>query len=154
LCRKAGELNSNHQISLPPPWRPTSRPPCTSQSAKTKSAAVDLPGASLADSSPLRRTLDIPFPDPRLATVALRALAVDKELSPLVHRDFSTVPSPDSYSGSASGESILRVEYKAITNRMLRVAVNSFLDSLALVIEVMGELDVDVLESQKKNSGI
>ncbi|KAK4449295.1 CTAG/Pcc1 family [Podospora aff. communis PSN243] len=89
-------------------------------------------------------TLDIPFPEPRLASVALRALSVDKELSPLVQRSFSTVTGP-----RTDGESILRVEYKASTNRMLRVAVNSFLDSLALVIEVMEELDVDVLESQK-----
>jgi EKC/KEOPS complex subunit PCC1/LAGE3 len=37
---------------------------------------------------------------------------------------------------------------------MLRVAVNSFLDSLALVLEVMEELDVDVVEArQKENSG-
>lgn len=32
---------------------------------------------------------------------------------------------------------------------MLRVAVNSFLDSLALVMEVMEELDVDVVEAQQ-----
>lgn len=43
---------------------------------------------------------------------------------------------------------MVRVEYKAATNRMLRVAVNSFLDSVALVIEVMQELDVDVLDSK------
>lgn len=42
-------------------------------------------------------------------------------------------------------ESVLRTEYKATTNRMLRVAVNGFLESLRLVLEVMEELDVDVL---------
>jgi len=77
---------------------------------------------------------------------------VDKELSSLVQRNFSTVagagPGSGSDSTTTSGESILRVEYKAATNRMLRVAVNSFMDSLALVIEVMGELDVDVLEAR------
>ncbi|KAK0631847.1 CTAG/Pcc1 family, partial [Immersiella caudata] len=93
-------------------------------------------------------TLDIPFPEPRLAAIAQNALAVDKELSPLVQRHFSTVAGP-----GADGESVLRVEYKASTNRMLRVAVNSFLDSLVLVLEVMEELDVDVLESQKGESG-
>jgi len=57
-----------------------------------------------------------------------------------VQRDFSV------FANSPNLESILRVEYKAATNRMLRVAVNSFFDSLALVIEVMEELDVDVIE--------
>lgn len=69
-----------------------------------------------------------------------------------MQRNFSTVAGAGPGSGSDStmtpGESILRVEYKAATNRMLRVAVNSFMDSLALVIEVMEELDVDVLEAR------
>jgi EKC/KEOPS complex subunit PCC1/LAGE3 len=39
----------------------------------------------------------------------------------------------------------LHVEYRATTNRMLRVAVNSFMESLNLVIEVMQQLDTDVL---------
>ena len=43
----------------------------------------------------------------------------------------------------------MRAEYSATTNRMLRVAVNSFMDSVALVLEVMEELDVDVIESKK-----
>jgi EKC/KEOPS complex subunit PCC1/LAGE3 len=40
---------------------------------------------------------------------------------------------------------VLRTEYKATTNRMLRVAVNGFMESLGVVLEVMEELDVDVL---------
>ena len=40
---------------------------------------------------------------------------------------------------------ILCTEYKATTNRMLRVAVNGFMESLGVVLEVMEELDVDVL---------
>ncbi|KAK0657489.1 transcription factor Pcc1-domain-containing protein [Cercophora newfieldiana] len=102
----------------------------------------------MATDFPTSLTLDIPFPEPRLASIALRALSVDKELSPLVQRHFSTVTGP-----GADGESVLRVEYKASTNRMLRVAVNAFFDSLALVVEVMEELDVDMLESQKGESG-
>ncbi|KAK4116890.1 Pcc1-domain-containing protein [Canariomyces notabilis] len=98
---------------------------------------------------PCELTLDIPFPDARLASVALNAIRVDKELSLLVKRDLSVIPADGS-----SDQSVLRVEYKAATNRMLRVAVNSFLDSLALVLEVMEELDVDVVEArQKENSG-
>lgn len=40
---------------------------------------------------------------------------------------------------------ILRTEYRATTNRMLRVAVNGFMESLGVVLGVMEELDVDVL---------
>jgi len=99
---------------------------------------------------PLTRTLDIPFPTARLATVALRALSVDKELSPLVSRTFSTVEGNGADNDGATDEkTILRTEYRASTNRMLRVAVNSFMDSLALVMEVMEQLDVDVLEPKQ-----
>ena len=41
--------------------------------------------------------------------------------------------------------SVLRTEYKATTNRMLRVAVNGFMESVGVVLGVMEELDVDVL---------
>ena len=40
---------------------------------------------------------------------------------------------------------VLKTEYRATTNRMLRVAVNGFFESLGVVIQVMEELDVDVL---------
>lgn len=88
----------------------------------------------------------MPFPTARLASVALGALSVDKELSPLVHRSFSTVAAPQQKQGEAE-KTILRTEYSATTNRMLRVAVNSFMDGLSLVLEVMEQLDVDVLET-------
>lgn len=42
----------------------------------------------------------------------------------------------------------MRVLYEATTNRMLRVSVNSFMDSLSLILEVMERLDADVLESR------
>ena len=45
-------------------------------------------------------------------------------------------------------ETILRTEYKATTNRMLRVAVNGFMESLGVVLGVMEELDVDVLGTE------
>jgi EKC/KEOPS complex subunit PCC1/LAGE3 len=38
------------------------------------------------------------------------------------------------------------VEYSATTNRMLRVAVNGFLESVGVVVGVMRELDTDVVE--------
>lgn len=87
-------------------------------------------------------TIDLPLPTARLATAALRALQVDKELSPLVCRTFSTI-SPSS--ATSTENMILRTEYKATTNRMLRVAVNGFMESLSVVLGVMEELDVDVL---------
>ncbi|KAK3394463.1 transcription factor Pcc1-domain-containing protein [Podospora didyma] len=93
---------------------------------------------------PCALTIDVPFPDARLSSVALQALRVDKELSSLIQRQLSTTAVPSS---ASSDETVLHIEYKATTNRMLRVAVNSFMESLALVLEVMGELDVDVLES-------
>ncbi|KAI0175628.1 Pcc1-domain-containing protein [Hypoxylon sp. FL1284] len=94
---------------------------------------------------PCSLTIEVPFPTPRLASVALKALQVDKELSPLVRRAFSIVPSTEAtVNGDAAGN-ILRTHYEATTNRMLRVAVNSFMDSLNFVIEVIQELDTDVL---------
>ena len=101
----------------------------------------------------MARTLDIPFPNARLASVALQSLRVDKELSSLVHRDFFIVTAPEAKPHATEGEApnVLRVEYKAATNRMLRVAVNSFFDSLALVLEVMEELDSGVLEPQLRS---
>jgi EKC/KEOPS complex subunit PCC1/LAGE3 len=50
-------------------------------------------------------------------------------------------------------ENILRVKYVATTNRMLRVAVNGFMESLALVLEVMEKLDEDVLDAGKGQNG-
>ncbi len=43
---------------------------------------------------------------------------------------------------------VLRVAYEAATNRMLRVAVNGFFESLGVVIQIMEELDVDVLHAE------
>lgn len=96
--------------------------------------------------------VDVPFPTARLSSVARQALAVDRELSPLVRRDFSTVVTPTTSATTATAAAaaacVLRVHYRATTNRMLRVAVNSFMDSLALVLEVMEKLDADVLEAK------
>ncbi|KAI0429231.1 transcription factor Pcc1-domain-containing protein [Xylaria sp. FL1042] len=93
---------------------------------------------------PCALTIDVPFPTSRLASTALQALQVDKELSPLVSRTFALA----ALQGAAEVNpetNVLRAEYKATTNRMLRVAVNAFMESLGLIIEVMGELDEDVL---------
>ncbi|TVY21336.1 hypothetical protein LARI1_G001364 [Lachnellula arida] len=98
----------------------------------------------LDPSFPCSLTIDLPLPTARLASAALQALRVDKELSPLVCRFFSTI-APE-----GSEETVLRTEYKATTNRMLRVAVNGFMESLSVVLGVMEELDVDVLGVEVK----
>ncbi|TWU74511.1 hypothetical protein ED733_005673 [Metarhizium rileyi] len=92
---------------------------------------------------PCSIVLHVPLPTARLASAALQALRVDPELSPLVQRQLSVASDQDA---------VLRVGYQATTNRMLRVALNSFMESLRLVLEVMEQLDVDVLpqaESKK-----
>jgi EKC/KEOPS complex subunit PCC1/LAGE3 len=68
-----------------------------------------------------------------------------------VRRSFSTLSNPSSHGSDAAAlvpsqdNIILRTEYRATTNRMLRVAVNGFMESLSVVLGVMEELDVDVL---------
>ncbi|KAF4594679.1 Pcc1-domain-containing protein [Ophiocordyceps camponoti-floridani] len=89
---------------------------------------------------PYSLTIRIPLPSQRLAETALKALVVDEELSPLVRRSL------------AVERHILVVDYDAATNRMLRVAVNSFLDNVKVVLHVMQLLDVDVLQWQSQLS--
>lgn len=43
---------------------------------------------------------------------------------------------------------VLRTVYRATTNRMLRVSVNGFFESINVVLQVIQELDVDVLQEQ------
>ncbi|KAH9826020.1 Amidase [Teratosphaeria destructans] len=103
---------------------------------------------------PCSLLIHIPFPTQRLAISALRALRVDEELSPLVQRSFALVAETHAAGADAvfaaqsadnAEQNVLRVDYKATTNRMLRVAVNGFFESLGLIIQIMEELDVDVL---------
>jgi len=106
------------------------------------------------------RTILVPFPTYRLASSALRALSVDAEISPVVHRSLSlTVPTtsrvaeptaPILFSREAllyetENRTVLKTVYHATTHRMLRVAANGFMESLGVVLGVMEELDVDVL---------
>lgn len=99
-----------------------------------------------------RRRIDIPLPTNRLATTALKAIEVDPELSPLVRRELSVVAPPDS--SVPEGPALLRADYRATTNRMLRVSTNGFMESLRLVLEVMETLDTDVLEGQLESRRI
>ena len=55
---------------------------------------------------------------------------------------------------TSTGEtSVLQTTYRATTNRMLRVAVNGFMESLGVVLGVMHELDVDVLAGDNGEGG-
>ena len=117
-------------------------------------------------------TISVPLPTHRLASSALRTLSVDAELSPLVRRSFSLISDDENRPNGIGNEpnssahldeadtrsgdheelerlTVLRTEYKATTNRMLRVAVNGFMESLGVVLGVMEELDVDVLAQQR-----
>lgn len=49
-------------------------------------------------------------------------------------------------SNSVSSTTNLQIEYTAATNRLLRVAVNGFFDSLRVVIHAMQELDTDTID--------
>lgn len=102
---------------------------------------------------------------------------MDAELSPLVQRSFRLV-SPDenekygdnspisihlpdgnaatdgaqSVIPSTEENSVLRTEYRATTNRMLRVSVNGFIESMGVVLGAMQELDVDVLAEEPRST--
>ncbi|OJJ60943.1 hypothetical protein ASPSYDRAFT_87513 [Aspergillus sydowii CBS 593.65] len=101
---------------------------------------------------PCTLTISLPLPSHRLASSALRALEVDAELSPHVRRSFALKnPSPeDQDKGGDEGKTVLETTYKATTNRMLRVAVNGFMESLGVVLGVMEELDVNVLKESNE----
>jgi EKC/KEOPS complex subunit PCC1/LAGE3 len=94
----------------------------------------------------------IPFPTSHLAHTALRAISADKELSSLVSRSFDLEAdspirqSPTQLEAAEDDTTVLVVLYTAATNRMLRVAVNGFFESLRVVLHVMEELDLDVID--------
>lgn len=115
---------------------PISDFPCTLSVSVLAAQFSTPPSLPITDSRVANRSLQVPFPTARLAKTALRAIQVDPELSPLVRRDLSV---PDATPDR------LQVDYSATTNRMLRVSVNSFMDSLKLVVEVMEHMDGDVI---------
>lgn len=86
--------------------------------------------------------ISLPVPSWHIAETIQRALAVDKEISPYVHREFA-VPSP-----SSSPRPVVVIYYKATTARMLRVSTNGIFESLGTVLRVCQELDLDVLEKE------
>ncbi|GAA6228501.1 EKC/KEOPS complex subunit LAGE3 [Lates japonicus] len=71
-------------------------------------------------------SLDVPFPSPREAVLALRSLSPDREPRK------GGISKQLTVSGST-----LSVRWSADEARILRVSVNSFLDHLSLVLETM-----------------
>ncbi|GAB7365666.1 hypothetical protein MBLNU230_g7007t1 [Neophaeotheca triangularis] len=69
---------------------------------------------------------------------------------PVQPSDSSTIATEKLPNATSADESktVLRTEYKATTNRMLRVAVNGFFESLGVIVHVMEELDSDVLHEK------
>ncbi|KAJ5267092.1 hypothetical protein N7478_009900 [Penicillium angulare] len=118
-------------------------------------ASIEAPSKS---EFPCSLEISIPLPTNRLASSALQTLEVDPELSASVRRTLSlTTPPTESATepqekklkqDSDDSKTVLQVHYYATTNRMLRVAVNGFMESLGVVLGAMAELDVDVLEAE------
>ncbi|KAI8984611.1 CTAG/Pcc1 family [Mycotypha africana] len=70
--------------------------------------------------------IEIPFKDERLASIAQRVMNVDQELkTDQVHRVIT-------YQGN-----ILQIQFECYNTKMLRVAVNSFLEYLTMVTRTM-----------------
>lgn len=81
---------------------------------------------------------------------------VSEEGHPEHTTDGHQSPSPDDASAPSAEHStltVLKTEYRATTNRMLRVAVNGFMESLGVVVGVMEELDGDVLDGEDEEGG-
>jgi EKC/KEOPS complex subunit PCC1/LAGE3 len=79
-----------------------------------------------------------------------RAFALEHAAAPHAAADphaAASEPDPAAADGAQPPQpaTVLRTEYRATTNRMLRVAVNGFMESLGLVVAVMAELDADAL---------
>ncbi|PYI10303.1 Pcc1-domain-containing protein [Aspergillus sclerotiicarbonarius CBS 121057] len=97
---------------------------------------------------PYTLTISLPLPTNRLASSALRTIEVDTELSPFVKRSFALTTPTKEPTASEEAKTVLETTYRATTNRMLRVAVNGFMENLGVVLGVMEELDVDVFDAE------
>ncbi|KAH8695570.1 transcription factor Pcc1-domain-containing protein [Talaromyces proteolyticus] len=103
---------------------------------------------------PYSLVISLPLPTHRLASAALQAIQVDQELSSFVRRSHALVtPSGSADDADEESRTVLETTYRATTNRMLRVSVNGFMETLGVVLEVMEELDTDVLDEEKSDKG-
>ncbi|KAI7906860.1 CTAG/Pcc1 family [Cokeromyces recurvatus] len=70
--------------------------------------------------------IEIPFPNEHLATIAKRVMNVDEELKTDQVKRVIT-----------SQDNLLQVHFECYNTKMLRVAVNSFLEYLSMVTRTM-----------------
>ncbi|KAI8084045.1 CTAG/Pcc1 family [Gilbertella persicaria] len=70
--------------------------------------------------------VEIPFPNERLASIAQQVMNVDKELKTDQVKRVIT-----------SKDNLLQVHFECYNTKMLRVAVNSFLEYLTMVTRTM-----------------
>ncbi|MCJ1346987.1 hypothetical protein MMC31_005207 [Peltigera leucophlebia] len=110
-----------------------------------------------AELSPLvRRTFSLDYPQRLDRSYEQEEHNTDGKNSDAKERKSWAVSSsvPDDEELSDENRTVLRTEYKATTIRMLRVAVNGFMESLGVVLGVMEELDVDVLAQSLERENV
>lgn len=110
-----------------------------------------------AELSPLvRRTFSLDYPQRLDRSYEQEEHNPDGKNSDAKERKSWAVSSsvPDDEELSDENRTVLRTEYKATTIRMLRVAVNGFMESLGVVLGVMEELDVDVLAQSLERENV
>ncbi|KAJ8096856.1 CTAG/Pcc1 family [Lipomyces tetrasporus] len=87
-------------------------------------------------------TLTIPFSTPRQAQIAYNAISPDPQLKP---DQFTQVLSVSKAIGSCDESNnpgrILIAKFEAESERVLRVGVNGFLESLGVVVGCLKDLD-------------
>lgn len=76
------------------------------------------------------RTIKVPFENDRQANVAYQSLNPDPELK------------PDQLTRKiVQNDNTLEITFQAVSDRNLRVGVNSFMDNLNVVVECLDQLD-------------
>lgn len=106
-----------------------------------RSFSIETPPTTLSDSSKNSRS------ELKVSPLTGGALHLGHE-----HEEERDASAPSSHGATSEphllqGEqSVLVTEYRATTNRMLRVAVNGFFESIGVIISCMRELDEDVVQ--------
>lgn len=105
-----------------------------------------------ADDYCLFRTLAIPFQNYRHASLAYKALSPDPLLKPdQFYMEMSVISQDSALVDDKHEEDIgatkLVVEFAGASDRVLRVGVNGFFESLGVIVECFNAFDGGVLES-------
>ncbi|KAK9385895.1 CTAG/Pcc1 family [Lipomyces mesembrius] len=89
--------------------------------------------------------LTIPFSTSRQAQIAYNAISPDPQLKPDQFTQVLSVSDASGTSDELSAGRILVAEFDAASERVLRVGVNGFLESLGVVVGCLRDLDYDAL---------